>query len=606
MEDDFDSQDNLFLPETTSLCTLLPPRYFMSQSEFISLYSWDNVAPSFDLVPRSPLKCDEPRCTSSSRSTENIPNSSSPFVKQTSEDAAPIPGSSRPNLTLGLDELPPDVMEIILSFLTFKEVASLRVLCRQVHYSCGRIIRIGFRRLERAIDKRLNLLRSEIAAISDTRLVNRKVLLYRCYNVLEMLRAELRMVIVLCRSVLQDEDKCFPGGNILDHFYSVLHKVDIQDIPQWTVESNVTCQLLTTVKRFLEGYQRHCDSVPLGVRVVDLLDILVGADYSLNILYDPRAGTCHVGAVYELCNAKFLTYPLNVLNKETVGARLTAEEIQSLAAYYVTTRRFGTTVTLSRGESVSGCLLCHNGECLEEIQSLAAYYVTTALTAYYVTTVSLSRGDSVSSYLPRHYGKCLKEIQSPGAYYGITVRYNNRLLLREEQYRRECKLSRFIQTSPGTHDISSSSGAKSNLCRPPREYSSRVCQERVVLSSDDPVVSETYLHHSGKQPHLHGLRCGIDLTCSLGEAPLEVLRAWNKLSSPIGSVSSPVEEERLATIKQQEHCWPIEDEASNIEYTSSAPRVSVYSVTGDLRIVLPDTESADEIYKLVFRDGRSH
>ncbi|CAG2063215.1 unnamed protein product [Timema podura] len=339
MEDDFDSQDNLFLPETTSLCTLLPPRYFMSQSEFISLYSWDNVAPSFDLVPRSPLECDEPRCTSLPRSTENIPNSSSPFVKQTSEDAAPLPGSSRPNLTLGLHELPPDVLETILSFLTFKEVASLRVLCRHVNYSCGRIIRIGFRRLERAIDKSLNLLRSEIApiaAFSDTRLVNKKVLLYRCYNVLEMLRAELRMVIVLCRSVLQDEDKCFPGGHILDHFYSVLHKVDIQDIPQWTVESNVTCQLLTTVKRFLEGYQRHCDSVPLGVRVVDLLDILVGTDYSLNVTYDPQAGTCHVRAVYELCNARFLTYPLHVLNKETARARLTAEEIQSLTAYYVT------------------------------------------------------------------------------------------------------------------------------------------------------------------------------------------------------------------------------------------------------------------------------
>nr|CAD7450864.1 unnamed protein product [Timema bartmani] len=285
MEDDFDSQDNLFLLETTSLCTLLPPRYFMSQSEFISLYSWDSVAPSLDLVP----------------------NSSSPFVKQTSEDAAPLPGSSRPNLTLGLDELPPDVLETILSFLTFGEVTSLRVLCRQVHYSCGRIVRIGFSRLERAIDNRLNLLISEIATIaafSDTRLVNKKVLLYRCYNVLEMLRAELRMV-------------------------------DIQDIPQWTVESNVTCQLLTTVKRFLEGYQPHCDSVPLGVRVVDLLDILVGADYSLKVTYDPLYGTCHVRAVYELCNARFLRYPLHVLNRKTTRARLIAEEIQSLAAYYV-------------------------------------------------------------------------------------------------------------------------------------------------------------------------------------------------------------------------------------------------------------------------------
>ncbi|CAG2068045.1 unnamed protein product, partial [Timema podura] len=131
-------------------------------------------------------------------------------------------------------------------------------------------------------------------------------------------------------------------------------------------------------------YQRHCDSVTLGVRVVDLLDILVGADYSLNVTYDPRAGTCHVVGVYELCNARFLTFPSHVINKEMAAARLTAEEIHSLAANYVT-----------------------------------------------------------------------------------TVRFNNRLLLREEQYQRECTLSRFYQTSPGNHDISPSSRAKSNLCRPP-------------------------------------------------------------------------------------------------------------------------------------------
>ncbi|KAJ9579895.1 hypothetical protein L9F63_004446 [Diploptera punctata] len=187
--------------------------------------------------------------------------------------------------------------------------------------------------------------------------------------------------------------------------------------------------------KFLDGYiSEYPLESKLGVRMIDLLDVLIEAEVFLEVTYHARDEICHIYGLYELMDISYLSLPPEV-----------SEENPS----------------------------------------------------------------------PEHAVNILNYIVN-------LVRYNNLLLLRNDQHCREMKI--------GT-GMDRFRGIRRNL----RKYNStRHCEERRIISSEDMIIKEIYRKHSEiKYAYKKGFSCKIDMTCSMEEAPIIILEGWKKLRSDI-------------------------------------------------------------------------
>ena len=82
-----------------------------------------------------------------------------------------------------------------------------------------------------------------------------------------------------------------------------------RDIGRGRKDNQMTLKLIRLSKKFLYGYTL---STKHGVRIVDLLDLLIDAGFTLNVTYDLRNECCHISGRYELLDMKFLKVPPEV------------------------------------------------------------------------------------------------------------------------------------------------------------------------------------------------------------------------------------------------------------------------------------------------------
>ncbi|XP_069674596.1 uncharacterized protein [Periplaneta americana] len=184
----------------------------------------------------------------------------------------------------------------------------------------------------------MNALYQELSSATDPGTIFYRVQLLRCYNVLEILRTELQMLCVICRSDILKDGHCFPGGQLLDHYYYILQKVKKREVTYWSLENDITSNLQIMNKKFLDGYIReYLSEVRMGIRIVDLMDILIDIDFSLTVTYDCRTGMCHLVGEYELGDTKFLTLPPDLPHMlESCGRRIKEDEVLNVLEYLIT------------------------------------------------------------------------------------------------------------------------------------------------------------------------------------------------------------------------------------------------------------------------------
>ncbi|PSN44822.1 hypothetical protein C0J52_17178 [Blattella germanica] len=240
-------------------------------------------------------------------------------------------------------------------------------------------------------------------------------------------------------------------------------------------------------------------------------------------------------------------------------------------------------------------------------------------------------------------------------YFSNIVRFNNILLLRDEQYWREMEVIRKTQEELQLQGYAISPAARvGTIARRPRQYpAQRICRERRILCDDNSIIGESYREYSGKKSPIRCFWCRIDLACKIRECPLEIIASWERLTSEMEKgqaleFTSSQEDTKIEILEYLEvpqsegttsrkYCSYFEEELVGVHYpirhqqespsldnfhtladydavrtvpsktdsncTVSESGSEIYNLIVDVNVTIPQQGFDSEVYKLSFRDG---
>ncbi|KAK8399224.1 hypothetical protein O3P69_003385 [Scylla paramamosain] len=122
--------------------------------------------------------------------------------------------------TLHFFDLPDIVREKILGYLTFEELAHLRIVCRSFDAINQMLLNKGFRQVERYQAKCLKEVKSQLPRRESER---RNHPLFRHCDILTAIETRLSLLNMTFMKYVDNEMCCFIPGKVIDEIYRVLH-----------------------------------------------------------------------------------------------------------------------------------------------------------------------------------------------------------------------------------------------------------------------------------------------------------------------------------------------------------------------------------------------
>ncbi|GJQ67102.1 hypothetical protein Trydic_g13557 [Trypoxylus dichotomus] len=137
--------------------------------------------------------------------------------------------------------------------------------------------------------------------------------------------------------ILERNDACLPIGFVLNGYRNVMLSMRNNMFGSWPT---LSMNLHNRIRCFMENMEK-CEptlkrQIPLGVRTMDLIDILMGAYYEVCVIYDIPNKFCYITGHYRLGDSRFLSYlpDISFLN-DCNDRQLMEEEADILMKYLV-------------------------------------------------------------------------------------------------------------------------------------------------------------------------------------------------------------------------------------------------------------------------------
>lgn len=144
----------------------------------------------------------------------------------------PSPGTSNSepegNKTLNLLDLPVEILETIFGYLSYKNIADLRLVSRKVDSVCCTILNTTFQRLQAQMLNRFQSIKAKMPRRESAR---RTHPLACESDIIETLHMRLTLLQMTFGKHIERHHCCFFAGEILDEVYRVLNYIKVTPVP---------------------------------------------------------------------------------------------------------------------------------------------------------------------------------------------------------------------------------------------------------------------------------------------------------------------------------------------------------------------------------------
>ncbi|XP_017771474.1 PREDICTED: uncharacterized protein LOC108558912 isoform X2 [Nicrophorus vespilloides] len=231
--------------------------------------------------------------------------------------------------TLKITDLPPNILERILMQLDFEDLLTVKEVSVKLNVACKSIIEIG-------LLNTLNSLRVKISKVEDhmksrSVTLENKLKLNQVHTKLQILAINLFSVYVLTRHCLKNMDY-FTIASVLDEIIAELTQMNNTEVLTWPMSDFVKSDMLSKLNLCNAVYEHS--NLPFGVYIMDILDLLMGINYTISCDYDTLKNSCSVNASYFTDNTKFLLYlPDFSFMKDCQDRKLSQAEEEGILKY---------------------------------------------------------------------------------------------------------------------------------------------------------------------------------------------------------------------------------------------------------------------------------
>lgn len=252
----------------------------------------------------------------------------------TTDQIKPPIQSQKPNF----DDLPVNVVESIFNHLSYEDVTKARVISRYVYEVSGKYVKRSIDKLRRYISKTMRKI-CEGVNVTDYNTSTDTRHFLKIFSVLKAMEESLNMAIVLNRHLIERDNICLPIGPILDRYFSMLKEINSDSIKTeklFAMSTHIQRNFSFIMDSMEKNTFKLKECVPLGVRTVDLLDLVQDISYNISANYSIRANICTINLKYHLENPKLLTYiPIVPYVKDCKNRLLTPEEQDAIMRYLI-------------------------------------------------------------------------------------------------------------------------------------------------------------------------------------------------------------------------------------------------------------------------------
>ncbi|XP_043228816.1 F-box only protein 28-like [Amphibalanus amphitrite] len=127
--------------------------------------------------------------------------------------------SSYKDQQAGILTLPPEVLELIISYLPYETVSNIRLVCRAFERACRHRLNQGFSRAERYVQSALKMFRAQLPRRESER---REHPLSRRVEHLAAVETRLGLLSMTYRRYMDTDACCFIPGKVLDEVFQVV------------------------------------------------------------------------------------------------------------------------------------------------------------------------------------------------------------------------------------------------------------------------------------------------------------------------------------------------------------------------------------------------
>ncbi|XP_067012168.1 F-box only protein 28 [Anabrus simplex] len=157
--------------------------------------------------------------------------------------------------SINLVDLPPEILEKIFSYLTYKNVAHARPVCRKVDSVCCSILNSTFQRLQNQMLHRFQSIKAKMPRRESAR---RTHPLACESDIIETLHMRLTLLHMTFGKHIERRHCCFFAGEILDEVYRILNYIKVTPIPL-ARPYKVTDELFDLSTMAMEYFKEHIE-----------------------------------------------------------------------------------------------------------------------------------------------------------------------------------------------------------------------------------------------------------------------------------------------------------------------------------------------------------
>lgn len=151
-------------------------------------------------------------------------------------------------------DLPHEVLEKIFSYIGYKNVSQMRLVCRQLDRVCGSILNSTFQRLQTQMLHRFQSIKAKMPRRESAR---RNHPLACESDIIETLHMRLTLLQMSFGKHIERKHCCFFAGEILDEVYRILHYIKVT--PKLARPYKVTDELFDLSTMAMEYFKEHIE-----------------------------------------------------------------------------------------------------------------------------------------------------------------------------------------------------------------------------------------------------------------------------------------------------------------------------------------------------------
>ncbi|RZF48857.1 hypothetical protein LSTR_LSTR003237 [Laodelphax striatellus] len=151
-------------------------------------------------------------------------------------------------------DLPHEVLEKILSYIGYRNVSQLRLVCRHLDRVCSSVLNLTFQRLQNQMLHRFQAIKSKMPRRESAR---RTHPLACESDIIETLHMRLTLLQMSFGKHIERKHCCFFAGEILDEVYRILHYIKVT--PKLARPYKVTDELFDLSTMAMEYFKEHIE-----------------------------------------------------------------------------------------------------------------------------------------------------------------------------------------------------------------------------------------------------------------------------------------------------------------------------------------------------------